>query len=72
VAERAVRSLSQAFDTGYYCHYALLHDPVLQSLRSEPGFEDLVNRAAEKDVAAKRAFLDNGGEGILGVYIGSQ
>jgi hypothetical protein len=40
-------------------------------LPSEPGFAELLNRAAASDRAAKRAFVDNGGESILGVYIGS-
>jgi hypothetical protein len=70
--ERALRSLTRALDNGYYCHYALLHDSAFRSLSSEPGFEELLNRAAVKDRAARRAFLDSAGESILGVYIGSQ
>jgi serine/threonine protein kinase/tetratricopeptide (TPR) repeat protein len=70
--ERALRSLTRALESGYYCHYALLHDSAFRSLPSEPGFEELLNRAAARDRAARRAFLDNAGESILGVYIGSQ
>jgi TolB-like protein len=68
---RALRSLRRALESGYYCHYALLHDSAFRSLSSEPEFEELLNRAAGWDRVARRAFLDNGGESILGVYIGS-
>jgi hypothetical protein len=70
--ERALRSLARALDIGYHCHFALLHDLAFRSLPSEPGFEELLNRAASKDRVARRVFLVNGGESILGVYIGNQ
>jgi len=65
--ERALEFLSLALDKGYRCHYALLHDPWLDSLRSHHRFMELVNRAAEMRLQARTAFLDNQGDRLLGV-----
>ena len=65
--ERALKFLSLALDKGYHCHYALLHDPWLDSLRSDHRFTELVNRAAEMSLQARNVFLDNGGDRLLGV-----
>jgi serine/threonine protein kinase len=64
--ERALEFLSIALDRGYRCHYALLHDLWLDSLRSHPQFIELVNRAASMDSQARAVFLDNGGDRLLG------
>jgi serine/threonine protein kinase len=65
--ERALEFLSLALDKGYSCHYALLHDPWLDSLRSDARFTALVNRAWELNLRARTVFLDNGGDRLLGV-----
>jgi hypothetical protein len=65
--ERALELQSLALDKGYCCHYALLHDPWLDSLRSRPQFTELVNRAAQMSLQARAVFLDNGGDRLLGV-----
>jgi tetratricopeptide (TPR) repeat protein len=67
--ERALRLLSLALDDGYRCHYALLHTPWLVSLRSDPRFTELVNRAAALDLEARAIFLDNEGDRLLGVHV---
>jgi eukaryotic-like serine/threonine-protein kinase len=67
--ERALEFLSLALDKGYRCHYAILHDPWLDSLRSGHRFTELVNRAAALDLEARTVFLDNGGERLLGVRV---
>ncbi|HUS05115.1 MAG TPA: serine/threonine-protein kinase [Bryobacteraceae bacterium] len=64
---RALEFLSLALDEGYHCHYALLHDPDLEPLRSHQLFPELVNRAAALDRHARAVFLDNGGNRLLGV-----
>jgi eukaryotic-like serine/threonine-protein kinase len=67
--EHALEFLSGALDNGYACHYALLNDPFLDSLRSQTQFTELVNRAAEMNLHARTVFRNNGGEGLLGVYV---
>jgi hypothetical protein len=67
--ERALNQLTWAFNGGFYFHYSLLHDTAFESLRSQPGFTELLKRAAEKDREARRVFHDNGGEAILGIYL---
>jgi tetratricopeptide (TPR) repeat protein len=69
LTEQAFNQLRQAFDGGCYFHYSLMHDTAFESLRSVPGFRELLSRSAEKDREARRVFHDNGGEGILGVYL---
>jgi hypothetical protein len=67
-AERALEFLSLALDEGYHCHYALLHEPDLEPLRSHQQFPELVNRAVALDRHARTVFLDNGGDRLLGVH----
>jgi hypothetical protein len=67
--ERALNQLTRAFNGGFYFHYSLLHDTAFESLRSQPSFTELLKRADEKDREARRVFHDNGGEGILGIYL---
>jgi TolB-like protein len=67
-AERALEFLSLALDEGYHCHYALLHEPDLEPLRSHQQFPELVNRAMALDRHARTVFLDNGGDRLLGVH----
>jgi len=63
---RALEFLSQTLDEGYRCHYALMHDPWLDSLRSHSQFAELVNRAEAMSLQARKVFLDNGGGRLLG------
>ena len=67
--ERALEFLSRALDKGYFCHYALLHDPWLDSLRPNSRFTKLVDRAADMRREAQAVFLDNGGDRLLGVHM---
>jgi serine/threonine protein kinase len=64
--DRALEFISDALDRGYHCHYALLHHPQLDSLRSHNGFAELVDRAASMSHKARTVFLDNGGDRLLG------
>jgi len=66
---RALEFLSLALDDGYYCHYALLHEPSLEPLRSYDQFPELVNRAAALERHARTVFLENGGDRVLGVHL---
>ena len=63
----ALETISQALEEGYISHHMLLHHPWLESLRSHPGFAQLVSRAAERHSQAQAVFLDNSGDRLLGV-----
>jgi serine/threonine protein kinase len=63
---RSLETISQALEEGYVCHHMLLHHPWLDSLRSHPGFPELVNRATERRMQARAVFLDNSGHRLLG------
>ena len=67
--DRALKLLSLAIENGYACHYALLHDRWLDSLRSELPFSQLVQRAAEQSRKARTVFLQLGGDRLLGVDV---
>ena len=67
--ERALEFLSLTLDKGYRCHYALSHEPWLESLRPDHRFTDLVKRAAALDLEARTVFLNNGGDRLLGVQV---
>ena len=64
-AERALEFAAQAVDRGYACHYALLHDPDLASVRALPGFQGVADRAATLSAKARSVFSGHGGEWLL-------
>jgi serine/threonine-protein kinase len=64
--QRALETVSQSLEEGYFCHQILQHHPWLGSLRAHPEFPKLAGRAAERSVQAQTVFLDNGGDRLLG------
>jgi hypothetical protein len=68
-SERTLSSLSLALDNGFWCYQYLLGARVLDHLRPDPRFAELVNRAAALDLQARKAFVDNGGNRLLGVQV---
>ena len=70
--QRALELVSRVLEEGYVCHSILLQHPWLQSLRSHPGFANLANRAAEQSLQAQAAFLENGGDRLLGIRVDRQ
>ena len=65
--QRALKTIAQALEDGYVCHHILLHHPWLDSLCSQPGFPELVSRAAEHAARAQAVFHANDGDRLLGV-----
>jgi tetratricopeptide (TPR) repeat protein len=68
--DRALSLLSLTLESGYRCHYALLHDHCFDSVRLHRGFTELVARAEALDLEARTVFLENGGQDLLGVRAG--
>jgi serine/threonine protein kinase len=67
--QRALETISQALEEGYFCHHILLHHPWLDSLRSLRGFTELASRAANRSSQARTVFLDKGGDRLLGIQV---
>jgi len=65
--DRALAILARAVDEGFFCYPALPRDPWLYALRANPRFEAILQRARERHTAAVQAFVEAGGEQILGV-----
>lgn len=64
--DRALAILARAVDEGFFCYPALVRDPWLHPLRANPKFEAILQRALERHATAVRAFVEAGGERILG------
>jgi TolB-like protein len=64
--ERALVILARAVDEGFFCYPALTRDPWLDSVRGTPEFIRIMRRALEQHTAAFRAYVETGGERILG------
>jgi TolB-like protein len=62
---RALETISQALNGGYFCHHMLLHHSWFASFRSCDGFSDLARDAAERSAEARDVFLENVGDRIL-------
>ena len=63
---KALEILRRAIEGGFHSYALLTRDPWLDSLRGERSFADLVAIAERGHQEAIRAFLDAGGERILG------
>ncbi|MBZ5563472.1 MAG: hypothetical protein LAP13_13760 [Acidobacteriia bacterium] len=64
--DRALVVLARAVDEGFFCYPGLIRDPWLHSLRASPEFEAILQRAQERHAKAVRAFVEAGGQRILG------
>ncbi len=68
----ALAILARAVDEGFFCYPTLISDPWLDSLRTNPEFERILQRALERHLGAVRGFVDAGGERILGAIQASR
>lgn len=67
--DRALVILARAVEEGFFCYPALARDPWLHPLRAKREFEAILQRALERHTRAVRAFIEAGGERILGAVI---
>lgn len=63
--DRALAVLARAVDEGFFCYPALVRDPWLHAVRSNPAFDTILERARERHAKAVQAFVEAGGERIL-------
>jgi eukaryotic-like serine/threonine-protein kinase len=67
LVDRALTEIGNVIDQGYLCVQMLKADPWLEPLRARSEFARLLRRAEAKRQAAYEAFLQAGGEQVLGV-----
>ncbi len=65
--ERALQEMSRVVELGFHCAQAFARDPWLESLRDDDEFAVILERADRGRLAAAAAFIEAGGERLLGV-----
>jgi hypothetical protein len=63
----ALELLTKVVDGGMHCPTPLVRDPWLDSLRMEPEFVRLLRRSEQEHAESVRAYVQAGGEQLLGV-----
>jgi TolB-like protein len=64
--DEAVDMLARVVDGGFFCYDAFARDPWLDPVRSAPRFRELMRAAEQKRREAEVAFIQAGGERLLG------
>jgi hypothetical protein len=67
--ERALAALARAVEGGFHCFPAFMRDPWLDPLRAQPEFQEILLQAEAARRAAVVAFLEDGGDRVLGVNV---
>ena len=65
--DRAISALSDAIDRGFLCANAISRDSWFASLRSSPGYAELMRKAELRHKEMHSAFLAAGGEQVISV-----
>jgi hypothetical protein len=60
--EKALEVLSRAVQRGFYCYAAMVRDPWLHGPRGKPECSEILRRAQELHVIARRTFVEKAGE----------
>ena len=58
--------LARAVDEGFFCFTALARDPWLDGVRTDPAFTNILRRAESRRRDAHAAFVEAGGDRLLG------
>jgi tetratricopeptide (TPR) repeat protein len=53
----ALHMLRHSIDGGFFCYPYFVHDPLLEPLRAEPGFDDLMTQARHRHEQFKATFF---------------
>jgi serine/threonine protein kinase len=64
---RALEEMRKVVERGFYCAQTFARDPWLEAIRDDPDFVRTVEMAERGRREASRAFLDAGGETLLGL-----
>ena len=67
--EQALDGLRKAVDRGFSCHATLSLEPWLESVRSDPRFDEILEVAAVHHESAKEAFFTVGGNQLLSLLL---
>jgi DNA-binding winged helix-turn-helix (wHTH) protein/tetratricopeptide (TPR) repeat protein len=67
VVDSSVDLFERVVGGGFVCHPAMLNDPWLESVRRNPRFAKLMERAEQQHQVAKREFARLDGDRILGI-----
>ena len=65
--ERAISVFKRAVEGGFFCYPAMARDSGLDPLRAQPEFNRLLYLAETRHREAVAAFLEAGGDGVLGL-----
>ncbi len=57
IDDGCIRSLQRAVDGGYFNYHLMLSDSDLDSVRDDPKFKEILEKAKEKHLAFKKKFF---------------
>jgi hypothetical protein len=65
--DSALQLFERVVGGGFFCYPAIVNDPWLDSLRTQPQFVTLLGQAEEQHKLAQQEFSQLGGDRILGI-----
>jgi hypothetical protein len=67
-ADWAVQNLAKLVSGGFFPHETLMKHPWLDQLRRRPDFRAILQQASDRHNEARAAFIQAGGEALLGAW----